>query len=450
LTVRDLPLGDGGNHFDLSLGVARTANGLHLGMDYSTGHLPPAAAQELLESYTSLLHTIAATPQATVADLLQSTPRLPVPPPSRPTALPHPDDAPNQLPEQPVPPRTDTEQRIAAAWQAVLDIDQISIHDNFFTLGGHSLLAIQLNLELSREFDTDIPLAQLYTAPTIAAQAARIEASSHRPAPGGGRSVVPLGGTPGARPLVLVHPVGGTLFNYLALVEDAGADFQAFGVQGRIGDADTGATDLAGLARLYADELIPILGGAEPVVAGWSAGGVLAHELARALADRGIGVHRLVLVDSDPRLTEDAAEYQRDIDTLDALRREVLDHGPEPLLRFDEADRLFAALGVDPAAIAGLDGPTLAALMAFWRDMFAGLAAHRPAVFDGPADLVLARGDGDADSAADRAVVAAWRELTGSLQVTHADGDHFEILRRPWVKAIADALRGSTIAQTGK
>jgi amino acid adenylation domain-containing protein len=358
-------------------------------------------------------------------------------------ALTAPDDLDARLPRQDAAaPLSGTERRIADAWRAVLGLADVGVHDDFFALGGHSLLAIRLTMALSRDFATEIPLAHLYTASTIAEQAERIDELLVRGAPAEHRAVVPLGGVRGARPLVLVHPVGGTLFSYLDLLGEVAADFEAFGVQGGIGGEDSGATHLAGLVERYADELAPALGDREPVVAGWSAGGVVAHALARALTDRGIRVHRLVLVDSDPRRATDGDAERRDIATLDALRGEVLDQGPAPLLRFEGADRLLGTLGVDPSAVAGLDGPTVAALMAFWRDMFTGLLDHRPAAFDGPADLVLASG-GSGDLIAE-----AWRGLTGTLAVTHVDGDHFQLMRRPRVKAVADALRGST-AQTG-
>ena len=346
-----------------------------------------------------------------------------------------------------VAPRTPTERRIAEAWQAALGVAEVGVHDDFFALGGHSLLAIRLTMDLSREFGTEIPLAHLYTAPTVAEQAARLAALVDQRRSVDDRSVVPLGGTRGARPLVLVHPIGGMLFSYLDLLGEVRADFEVFGVQGAVGGSDTGATDIGGLARRYADELVPALDGRAPVIAGWSAGGVLAHELARTLADRGSKVHRLLLVDSDPLPADETAEYRQDIAVLDALRREVAEHGPEPLLRSGAADRLFATLGVDPAAVAELDGATAAALMAFWRDMFVGLAAHRPALFAGHAELVLARGE-RGDPTAEQAIAAAWRDLTATLTVSYADGDHFQLLRRPWVKAVADALLGS-IAQTG-
>jgi amino acid adenylation domain-containing protein len=338
-----------------------------------------------------------------------------------------------------VAPRTETERRIAEVWQDLLGVPTVGVHDDFFALGGHSLLAIRLTMQLSRTLGVEIPLADLYTAPTIAEQAARLEANTR---PAGGRGVVALGGTAGARPLVLVHPVGGTLFGYRDLLGELTADFEAFGVHGAL-DGDSGAGDLAAMARRYAGELAMVVGDREPVIAGWSAGGVIAHEIARILAERGIRVRRLVLIDSDPHPVDATDEdYRLDIAILDELRREVAEHGPRPLLDSGHADRLFATLGVEAAAVAELDGPTLAGFMTFWRDMFTGLATHHPARFAGPAELIVAGEDGRDP------LITAWRELTGALTVTHADGDHFQLLRRPWVKAVADAVRGAA-AQIG-
>jgi acyl transferase domain-containing protein/acyl carrier protein len=68
-----------------------------------------------------------------------------------------------------VAPGNQLEQGIADIWQEVLGVDQIGVHDNFFTeLNGSSLLATQLVARLRSRFKTDLPLQQFFKAPTIA------------------------------------------------------------------------------------------------------------------------------------------------------------------------------------------------------------------------------------------------------------------------------------------
>lgn len=82
------------------------------------------------------------------------------------------------------PPSTPAEQQIAAIWAELLGRDpgSLGIHDDFFALGGHSLLAARLALRLSAELNTDIPLQQVFTHPTIASQAAWADDRADTPA----------------------------------------------------------------------------------------------------------------------------------------------------------------------------------------------------------------------------------------------------------------------------
>ncbi|HXV82417.1 MAG TPA: amino acid adenylation domain-containing protein, partial [Candidatus Binatia bacterium] len=66
------------------------------------------------------------------------------------------------------PPRTELEQMIANIWRSTLQIDRISVHDNFFALGGHSLLAIQIVSKLQQALNKEIALRLLFEKPTIA------------------------------------------------------------------------------------------------------------------------------------------------------------------------------------------------------------------------------------------------------------------------------------------
>jgi amino acid adenylation domain-containing protein len=66
--------------------------------------------------------------------------------PEPPRAAPRPASA-----SAPRPPRSATEQRLAALWCAVLGLDRVGLDDNFFELGGTSLLALRLIQEVERE-----------------------------------------------------------------------------------------------------------------------------------------------------------------------------------------------------------------------------------------------------------------------------------------------------------
>lgn len=70
-----------------------------------------------------------------------------------------------------VPPRSNLEQRIAAIWQQVLNIEKAGVHDNFFDLGGHSLLMAQVHNQLEQTFQKNLPLVKLLEHPTISSLA---------------------------------------------------------------------------------------------------------------------------------------------------------------------------------------------------------------------------------------------------------------------------------------
>ena len=66
-----------------------------------------------------------------------------------------------------VPPQTRAEKLIAAIWQELLHLENVSIYDNFFDMGGHSLLMIQVCNRLKEIFNQDISIVNLFKYPTI-------------------------------------------------------------------------------------------------------------------------------------------------------------------------------------------------------------------------------------------------------------------------------------------
>ncbi|ACR31387.1 non-ribosomal peptide synthetase [Burkholderia glumae] len=72
-------------------------------------------------------------------------------------------------------PREGVEADLAAIWAELLGTTRIGRHDSFFDLGGHSLLAVRLNARIGLDLNASLPLATLFDARTLAAQAEAIE-----------------------------------------------------------------------------------------------------------------------------------------------------------------------------------------------------------------------------------------------------------------------------------
>jgi amino acid adenylation domain-containing protein len=116
-------------------------------------------------------------PSAFVAlDALPLTPNgkvdrgaLPAPPATRPA-----------LAAAYVPPRTDAERRVAAAWGAVLGIEGIGAEDGFLELGGHSLAATRVVARLREAHGVEVPLEVVLSGGTVARVAAAMEEAAGR------------------------------------------------------------------------------------------------------------------------------------------------------------------------------------------------------------------------------------------------------------------------------
>ncbi len=99
-------------------------------------------------------------------------------------ALPEPE---RDEPGEAAAPRTPLEELLAAVWSEVLGTDRIGPEDDFFALGGHSLRVTQVLARVREAFGVELPVRSVFESPTLAGLAARIgealRAGSARPAP---------------------------------------------------------------------------------------------------------------------------------------------------------------------------------------------------------------------------------------------------------------------------
>jgi amino acid adenylation domain-containing protein len=75
-----------------------------------------------------------------------------------------------------VAPATPAEEQVAAIWMEVMQVERVSMDDNFFAVGGHSLLATQLTSRLRKHFGVELQVGRVFDAATVADLARTVEA----------------------------------------------------------------------------------------------------------------------------------------------------------------------------------------------------------------------------------------------------------------------------------
>jgi natural product biosynthesis luciferase-like monooxygenase protein/amino acid adenylation domain-containing protein len=79
-------------------------------------------------------------------------------------------------------PRPGIEQRVAAIWSALLNVERVGRNDNFFELGGHSLMVVSL-IERLRQQGLNADVRTMFAASTLAELAERIQCADLDAAP---------------------------------------------------------------------------------------------------------------------------------------------------------------------------------------------------------------------------------------------------------------------------
>ncbi|HEY9509925.1 MAG TPA: amino acid adenylation domain-containing protein, partial [Verrucomicrobiae bacterium] len=89
-------------------------------------------------------------------------------------ALPDPEPLSAPAPDAIVHPRNSAEENLARIWREVLGRNSFGVHDNFFALGGHSLLVTQMISRITKQFQIELPVRDVFETPTIAGLAMKL------------------------------------------------------------------------------------------------------------------------------------------------------------------------------------------------------------------------------------------------------------------------------------
>ena len=232
-------------------------------------------------------------------------------------------------------PRTDLEAKVASVWCQVLRLEEISVHDSFFSLGGDSLAAVEALTQLSLTLGSDLSSASFTQASTVAEMAKLVgsleeaESDHARPATticGSDHRFAFLVQLQRGRPdkPVFIFPGGGgddsEFFYLMRLVRHLPPDYMVYAFRARGADGlESPHSCVEGMAADYIAEILTVQPEGPYVLIGDCIGGAVAVEAARQLAANGQRIRTLILLDSDRPST-----LKHCADRVSRFRRKVI------------------------------------------------------------------------------------------------------------------------------
>ncbi len=348
-----------------------------------------------------------------------------------------------------VPPRDAVEAALVALWEEALGVRPVGVTDSFFDLGGHSLSAVRLVARLRARFGRELPLAELFRAPTVERMAARLRgqgeaASGPLVRLAEGPAADPRADGRDRPPVVLVHPAGGNVLCFAALARRLGEERPVWALQAP--GLEPGGEPLERVEALAERHLVAVraaLPRGPYLLAGWSFGGLVAWEMACRLRAAGEEVQLLALLDTrvpEPgRAGDDEAALLRGLFSELGVEAAQEAAGPGPAAAGDLLARLLAAAQAGHRLPPDLGLAEARRYLAVYRAARRAERSYRPPRYPGPVLFLQAAG---ADGAA--AEPAGWAALAaGGLEVAPVPCRHVELVVEPHAAAVAAAVERS-------
>lgn len=181
--------------------------------------------------------------------------------------------------------------------QPLLGDVSVDADTHFLHLGGNSLIAMHAVTAIKSRFGVHISLAEFFSHPTLKTLAGLVSSRLADPAEAplsALSTLIPLTG--GDAKVIFLHPIGGGVACYQALVNCLSPDVAVAGLAS-LPPPGMAARSIGNLAREHLDTLQELPECPNALV-GWSFGGVLAFEMARQLESAEGHAPHVVMIDA--------------------------------------------------------------------------------------------------------------------------------------------------------
>ncbi|MEG5092537.1 amino acid adenylation domain-containing protein [Microcoleus sp. B13-B4] len=195
-----------------------------------------------------------------------------------------------------VDPHDTLELQLSQIWSEVLGVYPVGVRGNFFTMGGHSLLAVRLMARLEQQFGTNLPLATLFSSPTIEQLAIHIRSSRDS---GRWSPLIPIHSSGSKKPFFCVPGIGGNVLYFYDLARHLGSDQPFYGLQARGLDGESEPlTQVEDMAAYYIQAIQTVQSQGPYLLGGHSFGGLVVFEIAQQLQKQGHEVALVAIIDA--------------------------------------------------------------------------------------------------------------------------------------------------------
>lgn len=329
-------------------------------------------------------------------------------------------------------PQDDVERKLVEIWRDVLELDEVGTNESFFDLGGDSLSVVTLLTAVERDFDHEIQVPDLLREPTIQSLARILRGEG---TPDARPVIVTLQGEGERAPFFCVAGAGGGCHWFGELAQELRDDRPFLGLEpiGPGGDAHT----IEAIAQALVEEIRRIQPDGPYHVGGYSTGGVVAFEMAQQLRRAGQDIALLAMIEADG-----GRDFTTRAGQLVTFARNLAHMDPGKAARI-LLDRAAYALGAVRHRLSQTNDTKVVAakIDARKQDDERALHAYVPKQYDGDVRIFACE---------DRPMTAVvdpkygWGEtVTGRIISSKVPGDHYTILGRPNVLAMARDLQQS-------
>ena len=346
------------------------------------------------------------------------------------------------------------ESQLAELWAELLGVDRVGVEDDFFALGGHSLLAVRLFARIRRAWDISLTINTLFDAPTVEALAkmlptteeaggdAKTKTQQAQQPPTEWTSVVSLRPEGDRTPIFCVAGKGGNPMNLRHLAARLDERTPFYGIQHRGLDGlqppHTAVEEMAAACLQDIRKVQPV---GPYQLGGFSAGGLVAFEMAHQLLAAGERVALLAFLDTPSPERLNIGKLRR----LRMHAQELLRKGPRYLMpgMKARASRVLDRMRREPepreAAVTFTTKEPRSAVAAAWLRMEQNYAARRY-----PGKVMLFRPYQQGNQAWDQFLnmdeFNGWRPLVKEIEVIELPGGHSTMCQEPHVRVFARKL----------